>query len=51
MALSDGMIRFKVKKIEAENLIRLEATNSGMCPPRKGITFPGLKTPLAPLTA
>jgi len=51
VALSDGMIRFKVKKIEAENLIRLEATNSGMCPPRKGITFPGLKTPLAPLTA
>ncbi|MBC15780.1 Pyruvate kinase [Pseudodesulfovibrio profundus] len=50
VALSDGMIRFRVKKIEDEFLIRLEAINSGMCPPRKGITFPGTKTPLAPLT-
>jgi pyruvate kinase len=50
VALSDGMIRFNVVKIEGENLIRLKATNSGMCPPRKGITFPGTKTPLAPLT-
>ncbi|QGY40122.1 pyruvate kinase [Pseudodesulfovibrio cashew] len=50
VALSDGMIRFVVKKVEEEHLIRLEATNSGMCPPRKGITFPGTKTPLAPLT-
>ncbi|QJB55390.1 pyruvate kinase [Pseudodesulfovibrio sp. zrk46] len=50
VALSDGMIRFNVVKIEEENLIRLKATNSGMCPPRKGITFPGTKTPLAPLT-
>ncbi len=50
VALSDGMIRFVVKAIEEEYLIRLEATNSGMCPPRKGITFPGMKTPLAPLT-
>ena len=48
--LSDGMIRFVVKAIEDDCLIRLEATNSGMCPPRKGITFPGAKTPLAPLT-
>lgn len=51
VALSDGMIRFVVKKIEGENLIRLQATNSGMCPPRKGITFPGMKSSLAPLTA
>lgn len=50
VALSDGMIRFVVKAIEEDFLIRLEATNSGMCPPRKGITFPGMKTPLAPLT-
>ena len=50
VALSDGMIRFVVKKIEGDCLIRLEASNSGMCPPRKGITFPGMKTPLAPLT-
>jgi len=50
VALSDGMIRFNVIKIEEENLIRLQATNSGMCPPRKGITFPGTTTPLAPLT-
>jgi pyruvate kinase len=50
VALSDGMIRFNVVKIEGENLIRLKAANSGMCPPRKGITFPGTTTPLAPLT-
>jgi pyruvate kinase len=50
VALSDGMIRFVVTKVEEEHLIRLEATNSGMCPPRKGITFPGKTTPLAPLT-
>ena len=50
VALSDGMIRFNVIKIEGKNLIRLQATNSGMCPPRKGITFPGTTTPLAPLT-
>jgi len=50
VALSDGMIRFIVEKIEGEHLIRLKATNSGMCPPRKGITFPGMKTSLAPLT-
>jgi len=50
VALSDGMIRFVVTKVEGEHLIRLEATNSGMCPPRKGITFPGKTTPLAPLT-
>ncbi len=50
VALSDGMIRFNVVKVEEEHLIRLQATNSGMCPPRKGITFPGMKTPLAPLT-
>lgn len=50
VALSDGMIRFVVKKVEDKHLIRLEATNSGMCPPRKGITFPGMKTSLAPLT-
>ncbi|WP_272699313.1 pyruvate kinase [Desulfovibrio sp. Fe33] len=50
VALSDGMIRFNVVKIEGENLIRLKAVNSGMCPPRKGITFPGTTTPLAPLT-
>ncbi|WP_319471100.1 pyruvate kinase [uncultured Pseudodesulfovibrio sp.] len=50
VALSDGMIRFNVLKIEDPHLIRLVATNSGMCPPRKGITFPGMKTPLAPLT-
>ncbi|BDQ33691.1 pyruvate kinase [Pseudodesulfovibrio portus] len=50
VALGDGVIRFKVIKIEEEHLIRLEATNSGLCPPRKGITFPGMTTPLAPLT-
>jgi len=50
VALSDGMIRFIVNKVEDEHLIRLTATNSGMCPPRKGITFPGKTTPLAPLT-
>ncbi|WP_316896939.1 pyruvate kinase [Pseudodesulfovibrio indicus] len=50
VALSDGMIRFNVVAIEDEHLIRLQATNSGMCPPRKGITFPGTVTPLAPLT-
>jgi pyruvate kinase len=50
VALSDGMIRFVVEKIEDKHLIRLKATNSGMCPPRKGITFPGMKSSLAPLT-
>ena len=50
VALGDGVIRFKVLKVEEEHLIRLEATNSGICPPRKGITFPGMTTPLAPLT-
>ncbi|CCH48825.1 pyruvate kinase [Pseudodesulfovibrio piezophilus] len=50
VALGDGVIRFKVVKVEEKHLIRLVATNSGICPPRKGITFPGMKTPLAPLT-
>jgi len=50
VALGDGVIRFKVVRIEEENLIRLKAINSGICPPRKGITFPGMTTPLAPLT-
>lgn len=50
VALGDGVIRFKVLGIEEEHLIRLEATNAGLCPPRKGITFPGMTTPLASLT-
>ncbi|MFH1915541.1 MAG: pyruvate kinase [Pseudomonadota bacterium] len=50
VALSDGMIRFTVVKVEEEFLLRLRATNSGLCPPRKGITFPGKTTPLAALT-
>ena len=50
VALGDGMIRFVVTEVEDEFLIRLTATNSGMCPPRKGITFPGKTTQLAPLT-
>ena len=50
VALSDGMLRFTVIKVEEENLLRLRANNSGMAPPRKGITFPGKTTPLAPLT-
>lgn len=50
VALGDGVIRFTVVRIEEEFLIRLKATNSGICPPRKGITFPGMTTPLAPLT-
>ncbi len=50
VALGDGVIRFKVSKVEAPCLIRLEAINAGICPPRKGITFPGMVTPLAPLT-
>jgi len=50
VALGDGVIRFRVAKVEEEHLIRLVATNSGICPPRKGITFPGMTTPLAPLT-
>lgn len=50
VALGDGMIRFRVLRVEEPQLIRLVATNSGMCPPRKGITFPGMKSSLAPLT-
>nr|WP_321255264.1 pyruvate kinase [uncultured Pseudodesulfovibrio sp.] len=50
VALGDGVIRFKVVKVEGKHLIRLVATNSGICPPRKGITFPGTTTTLAPLT-
>lgn len=50
VALGDGVIRFKVSKVEEGGLVHLTATNSGLCPPRKGITFPGMKTSLAPLT-
>ncbi|WP_243544090.1 pyruvate kinase [Pseudodesulfovibrio tunisiensis] len=50
VALSDGMIRFTVSEILDECLIRVTAVNSGIAPPRKGITFPGKTTPLAPLT-
>ncbi|MGL1861282.1 MAG: pyruvate kinase [Pseudodesulfovibrio sp.] len=50
VALGDGVIRFEVTSIDENSLVRLKATNSGLCPPRKGITFPGMKTSLAPLT-
>lgn len=50
VALSDGMLRFYAVRREGEHLVRLKAINSGIAPPRKGITFPGKTTPLAALT-
>ncbi|WP_054651827.1 pyruvate kinase [Salidesulfovibrio brasiliensis] len=50
VALSDGMLRFYALRREGEHLVRLKAINSGLAPPRKGITFPGKTTPLAALT-
>lgn len=51
VALSDGMLRFTVVGRENDKLVLMEAENSGMAPPRKGITFPGKTTPLAAFTA
>lgn len=50
VALSDGMLRFTAIRREGEHLVRLRAINSGLAPPRKGISFPGKTTPLAALT-
>lgn len=50
VALSDGMLRFKVIQRENEHLVRMQAMNSGLAPPRKGIAFPGKVTPMQAMT-
>jgi pyruvate kinase len=50
VALSDGMLRFNVIERIDDYAVRLRAENSGMAPPRKGITFPGKTTTLDALT-
>ena len=51
VALSDGMLRFKVTELLNDLLVRMEAINMGIAPPRKGISFPGKSTTLQALTA
>ncbi len=50
VALSDGMLRFKIVERVNEHVLRLLAENSGIAPPRKGIAFPGKTTTLDALT-
>lgn len=50
VALSDGMLRFKVVERVSDSLVRMEAENAGMAPPRKGIAFPGKSTSLEAIT-
>ncbi len=51
VALSDGMLRFKITERVDELTVKMEADNSGIAPPRKGIAFPGKDTKLEALTA
>ena len=52
VALSDGMLRFRVQEVIKEHtLFTLQAENAGLLSSHKGITFPGKKIPLAALTA
>lgn len=50
VALSDGMLRFTATERVNEHRIKMQAINSGMAPPRKGIAFPGKTTPLKAFT-
>lgn len=51
VALSDGMLRFKITERVDEYVVRMVAENSGFAPPRKGIAFPGKTTTLEAITA
>ena len=51
VALSDGMLRFKVTERVDDLTVDMLADNSGIAPPRKGIAFPGKDTKLEALTA
>lgn len=51
VALSDGMLRFKVTQRLDELLVRMVAVNAGIAPPRKGISFPGKDISLEAVTA
>lgn len=51
VALSDGMLRFKVAERLGELLVRMVAVNAGIAPPRKGISFPGKDISLEAVTA
>ncbi|WP_027369628.1 pyruvate kinase [Desulfovermiculus halophilus] len=51
VALSDGMLRFRVQEvIEPHTLFTLQAENAGLLSSHKGITFPGKDVPLAAMT-
>lgn len=51
VALSDGMLRFKVTERIGDLLVRMVAVNAGIAPPRKGISFPGKTISLDAITA
>ncbi|MFP4427784.1 MAG: pyruvate kinase [Desulfovermiculus sp.] len=51
VALSDGMLRFRVKDVISEHtLFTLQAENAGLLSSHKGITFPGKEIPLDAMT-
>ena len=51
VALSDGMLRFRVKEVVQEHaLFTLQAENAGLLSSHKGITFPGKEIHLDALT-
>jgi pyruvate kinase len=49
-ALNDGGLHLRVVEKTTEHIAELEVLNSGLIPPRKGISFPGKALPVKALT-